>query len=91
MSPQDQGPLPSASGCHLPPCAGKAFLFGGLVGFEGWLGSVPSPGGEGAELARRKGSMGSGGGMRPGRMQSMGSSGEWQSSMACGIMRENFV
>ena len=36
-------------------------MFGHFVGFEGWLGSVPSPGGEGAELARRKGAMGSAG------------------------------
>ena len=40
------------------PCAGRLFCSWGLVGFEGWLGSVPSPGGEGAELARRKGSLG---------------------------------
>lgn len=29
------------------PCAGKAFCSWGFVGFEGWLGSVLSPGGEG--------------------------------------------
>lgn len=40
------------------PCAGKAFLVRGILLVFGWLGSVPSLGGEGAEVARRKESMG---------------------------------
>ena len=58
MNPQDQGPLPSAFGCHLPRARGRLFVCGALSVLRAGWGALPSPGGEGAELARRKGSLG---------------------------------
>ena len=53
--------LPSAFGCHLPRARGRLFVCGAWSVLRAGWGALPSPGGEGAELARRKGSMGSAG------------------------------
>ena len=59
MSLQDHGPLPPLTRSPFPVRGEGFFVRGILLVFGGGWGALPSPGGEGAELARRKGAMGS--------------------------------